>query len=469
MMSGTLPPSVQNLDDLGQKLVLICSSSTPLELFELLAKTLHTLTQGQPVALYRRFSTGNLRLTYCYPLESVLTSPHPLLAIRCYDDLATSDLQLYELEGEHEGKHKVWGYIGHPPTVSPELEQWVQLLIDIASQRLRLLKAERMTARHSSLKSRRRLLSRDIKRLSSIDDILQHHGGSWCDILQAEGIALAYQGDLHCFGECPSQQQLFHQLQLLNPQSIHDEITELNGSCRGGLAAPLSAANAPLGWLMLFRRQPLLPTLASDATLQGTLSYWLPVEASMIIELADDIAVAITALEAVHLNRQLTKTNQHLESLAHTDPLTKCWNRYYTELVIENLIDDSVSFAVLMFDIDNFKNINDTYGHAIGDDILCDIAQLVKETLRDDDHLGRWGGEEFVIIFKERNQDASLKLANRLCRRVEQHTFAIVDHLTVSIGLTLLQPGDKPRQLFERADQGMYLAKMAGKNQAIAC
>ena len=88
---------------------------------------------------------------------------------------------------------------------------------------------------------------------------------------------------------------------------------------------------------------------------------------------------------------------------------------------------------------------------------------------RSNDHLGRWGGEEFVIISKELDQDASLKLANRLCRSVEQHTFSIADHLTVSIGLTLLQPGDQPRQLFERADQGMYLAKMAGKNQVFVC
>ncbi|MCA8865454.1 GGDEF domain-containing protein [Halomonas sp. SBBP1] len=464
-MSGTLSSSVQNLDNLCQKLALLCGSATPLELLELLAKTLHALTQGQPVVLYRRLSTGNLRLAYCYPLESTLASHHELLAIRCYEDLATSDLQLYELEGEHE----VWGYIGHPPAVHAGPGKWIQLLVDIASQRLRLLKAERIAARHSGLKSRRRLLSRDIKRLTSIDDILQHHGTSWCNIFQAEGIALAYQGDLHCFGDCPTKHQLFHQLQQLNQQNTLDEITELNGSCQGGLAAPLSVANAPLGWLLLFRQQPLLPALVANTTLQDALSYWMPLEASMIIDVADDIAVAITAHEVVHLNRQLTKTNQRLEGLAHTDPLTKCWNRYYTELVMEDLIHSSISFAMLMFDIDDFKKINDTYGHAIGDDILCDIAQLVQETLRADDHLGRWGGEEFVVISKELDQDASLKLANRLCRCVEQHTFSIAEQLTVSIGLTLLKPGDQPRQLFERADQGMYLAKMAGKNQVFVC
>ena len=398
-------------------------------------------------------------------MESTLASHRALLAIHCYDDLAASELQLYELKGEHE----VWGYIGHPPAVHAGPGKWIQLLVDLASQRLRLLKAERMVTRQSGLKSRRRLLSRDIKKLTSIDDILQHHGASWCDIFQAEGIALAYQGDLHCFGECPSKHQLFHHLQQLNQHNARDEIAELNGSCQGGLAAPLSVANASLGWLLLFRQQPLLPALVADTTLQDVLSYWMPQEASMMIELADDLAVAITAQEVVHLNRQLTKTNQRLEGLAHTDPLTKCWNRYYTELVIEDWINSSVSFAMLMFDIDDFKNINDTYGHATGDDILRNMTQLVQETLRHEDHFGRWGGEEFVIISKGLDQDASLKLANRLCRNAEQHTFDIAGQLTISIGLTLAQPGDRPRQLFERADQGMYLAKLAGKNQVFVC
>jgi diguanylate cyclase (GGDEF)-like protein len=464
-MSGTLSPPIHTLDHLCHELALLCGSTTPIELFERLATTLHALTQGQPVALYRRLSTGNLRLVYCYPLESKLAPHHTLLAIHCDDDLAASGLQWYELNVENG----VWGYIGHPPAAYTGPSQWVQLLIDIASQRLRLLKAERMAIRQVGLKSRRKLLSRDVKRLTSIDDILQHHGTSWCEIFQAEGIVLAYQGDLHCFGDCPSKHQLFHQLQQLNQHTTLDEIVELNGSCQGGLAAPLSVANASLGWLLMFRHQPLLPALVADTTLQDALSYWMPQEAAMIVELADDLAVAITAQEVVHLNRQLTKTNQRLESLAHTDPLTKCWNRYYTELMIEDLINSSVSFALLMFDIDDFKTINDTYGHATGDDILRDMAQLVQETLRQEDHLGRWGGEEFVIISKVLDQDASLKLANRICRNVAQHTFGVADQLTISIGLTLTKPGDRPRQLFERADQGMYLAKLAGKNQVFVC
>lgn len=464
-MSGTLSPPIQQLDNLCNELVLLCQSRNPVELFELLLKTLHALTRGQPIALYRRLSTGNLRLTYCYPLDDTLAAYRTLLNIDCYDDLAASELQLYELKGEQG----IWGYIGYPPAGHSDFEQWVPLLVDLGSQRLRLLKAERMSTRQSSLKSRRKLLTRDIQHYTSISDILQHHGASWCDIFQADGIALFYQGDVHCMGECPSKHPLLHQLQRLNQHNSHDEVAELGGNCQGSLAAQLSVANATLGWLFLFRQQPLVPVFMADTTVQASVSYWMPLEASMMTELADDLAVAITALEVVHLNRELTKANQRLEYLAHTDPLTQCWNRYYTELVIEELCQSKASPALLMFDIDDFKQINDTFGHAIGDDILRDIAHLVQQTLRDGDHLGRWGGEEFIIIVEGLSSDASLQLANRLCRSVEKHVFPIADQVTISIGITFFQLSDKPRQLLERADQGMYLAKLAGKNQVIVC
>ncbi|PCF96817.1 GGDEF domain-containing protein [Vreelandella nigrificans] len=461
-MSGTLSTSIDNL---CHELALLCSSASPMDLFERLAKMLHVYTQGKTVALYRRLSTDELRLAYCHPEESTLGLPSSFLTVRCYDDLAAAELQIYELKGEQG----VWGYIGHPPTACAEPNQRIKLLVTMASQRLHLLKAESMAARQFGLKSRRMQLSRDIKRLTSIDDILQHHGASWCDIFQADGIVLAYQGELHCFGKHPSKHQLSKQLQTFCWQNPHEELVELNGSCQGCLAAQLSVASASLGWLLLFRRQPLLPDLIAHSTLQNSLSYWMPLEASMALELADDLAVAITALEISYLNHQLTMTNQLLRDLAHTDTLTQCWNRYYTELIIEELTQSATPFTLLMFDIDDFKRINDTYGHATGDNILRDITHLVKKTLRSDDHLGRWGGEEFIVISKGVDQGASSQLANRLCRCVEEFAFPITDRVTISIGFTLTQPDDQPHQLLERIDKGMYLAKTAGKNQVVMC
>ncbi|HDZ48935.1 hypothetical protein LCGC14_0072960 [marine sediment metagenome] len=464
-MSGKLSTPVQNFEDLRHALSVLCESTTPVELFGHLTKTLHELSGHQPVALYRRLNTGNLRLAYCYPLESTLASQKALLTIRSLDELAASEFQYYELKGEHQ----VWGYIGHPPSTYSEPIHWIRLLIDIAAQRLRLLKAERMAVRQLALKTRRQLLSKDIKRLSSIDDILQHHGHSWCEIFQADGIAMAYQAELYCYGECPSQYSLFQQLLNLNKHKLLDDITELEGDCQGGLAVQLSLATTTLGWLILFRRQPLVCSSAADIALQTSFSYWMPLEASMIVELADDLAVAITAFDVVHLNRQLTKTNQRLEGLVHTDPLTQCWNRYYTELIIENLCSSGEEYAVLMFDLDNFKQINDAYGHAVGDEILRQMVPIAKRSIRSNDHLGRWGGEEFIIIAKGLCQEEGWKLANRLCENVAQHAFPIPATVTISVGVTTMQPNDTPLVLLERTDKGMYRAKNAGKNQVMLC
>jgi diguanylate cyclase (GGDEF)-like protein len=450
-------------DDLCLALGLISSSKTPKELCERLAKTLHELADHQPIALYRRLESGELRLTYCYPAASAIPSYRQLLTFRSLDELRTSNYHHYELKGQHG----VWGYIGLPTVPPEDALQWVAVLIDIAAQRLHLLKAEHMAERQLGLKARRRLLSRDIKRLTSLADFLQHHGHGWCDIFQAKGIALVHKGELYHFGECPDRQQIFQQLGRLDATTTQDSTVELDGDCQGGLAAPLILASHHLGWLLIFRQQAMVA--AADVASIAQFSFWLPIEASMVLELADDLAVAITALDVVHVNRQLRKTNQRLESLAHTDLLTQCWNRYYTESVIEALCASKAACAVLMFDIDDFKRINDTYGHPTGDDILREIPRLATQVLRSNDHLGRWGGEEFIVVIADATLEEGVYIAERLCRHIEQHPFSIPDAVTISAGLTTIRADESPRQLLERVDKGMYLAKTAGKNQVMIC
>lgn len=462
-MSGVPSTPANTFDDLCLALGLISSSKTLHELFERLAKTLHELADHQPIALYRRSSSGELRLTYCYPAANAMTSYRQLLTFRSLDELQASEYHHYELTGE-DG---VWGYIGLPTAPPIDTFQWITVLIDIAAQRLHLLKAKHMAERQLGLKARRRLLSRDIKRLTSLADFLQRHGHGWCDIFQANGIALVHKGELYSFGECPGRQQIFQQLGHLDATTDQDSTVELDGDCQGGLAAPLSLANNHLGWLLIFRQQTM--ATPTDVASVVPFSVWLPMEASMVLELADDLAVAITALDVVHVNRQLRKTNQRLESLAHTDLLTRCWNRYYTESVIEELCTSSATCAVLMFDIDDFKRINDTYGHPTGDDILREIARLATQTLRSNDHLGRWGGEEFIVIIADATLNEGVCIAKRLCRHIEQHSFAIPDSVTISAGLTTIRKDESPRQLLERVDKGMYLAKTAGKNRVMIC
>lgn len=463
-MSGIPSPPVNSINGLCNALGLISRSKTPEALFARLSKTLYKLVDKQPIALYRRSPSGELRLTYCYPADSGITSCRQLLVFCSTDELLASGCQYYVLEGEHG----VWGYIGHPSAPPNEALHWINIVVDIAAQRLRLLKAEHMAQRQRGLKARRRLLSRDIKRLTSLEDCLQRHGHSWCDIFQADGIALTHKDKLYCFGESPERHLIFQQIGHLDTQTDLDSTMELDGDCQGGLAAPLSMAGHQLGWLLIFRKQSAVSFTAS-AVPDVPFSFWLPVEASMVLELADDLAVAITALEVVHVNRQLRKTNQRLESLAHTDLLTRCWNRYYTEHVIETLCVSNTTCAVSMFDIDDFKGINDTYGHAVGDNILREVADLATQTLRSNDHLGRWGGEEFIVIIADATQNEGVCIAKRLCRYIEQHSFSIPEPVTISAGLTTLQPGESPHALLERVDKGMYLAKAAGKNQVMIC
>lgn len=187
----------------------------------------------------------------------------------------------------------------------------------------------------------------------------------------------------------------------------------------------------------------------------------------MVRELADDIAMAITAMEVAYLNQQLTKTNQRLQALARLDPLTQCWNRHYTNMVLNRLISSDVTLSVVLFDVDDFKKINDTYGHSVGDDVLGRLSRVVQDTLREGDHLGRWGGEEFLIILQETDITTSLPLAQRLCSIVSTTFFKLPFPVTISIGLTAKQSGDTVRQLVERADHGMYLAKKSGKNRVV--
>ena len=118
--------------------------------------------------------------------------------------------------------------------------------------------------------------------------------------------------------------------------------------------------------------------------------------------------------------------------------------------------------AVLMFDIDHFKLINDTYGHQTGDEVLCKIAEIARGQLRAEDLVGRVGGEEFVCILS----GVGGRLAERLCRAIAQGTErASCPRATISVGLALLRAGDTVETLMRRADAALYEAKENGRNQ----
>ncbi|UQB42134.1 diguanylate cyclase [Thiomicrospira microaerophila] len=160
-----------------------------------------------------------------------------------------------------------------------------------------------------------------------------------------------------------------------------------------------------------------------------------------------------------------------LKKVAETDKLTGLYNRHYTDRLLAFCIEQAEGFAqtfsVLLIDVDLFKRVNDQYGHLIGDKLLMQVSERLQMHLRKDDSIGRWGGEEFLIICPQLNaQDASL-LAERICCQIASKPFDRVGQQTLSIGVTSYRVGDDFDHLISRADSALYQAKKQGRNCAV--
>lgn len=118
-----------------------------------------------------------------------------------------------------------------------------------------------------------------------------------------------------------------------------------------------------------------------------------------------------------------------------------------------------------IIDIDHFKRVNDTYGHLIGDEVLLLVGQLLRNTFRHQDSAFRFGGEEFVVLMRCRDEAAAGQTADRIRCTIETQSFPQVGHITISVGVSLVEPGDTPAGVLERADQALYYAKQHGRNQ----
>ena len=178
------------------------------------------------------------------------------------------------------------------------------------------------------------------------------------------------------------------------------------------------------------------------------------------------------ALQALRQTQaQLIEQNQQLERLAVTDQLTGLFNRLRLDQTLEQERVRSerygTHFCVLLLDVDRFKSVNDRYGHQMGDQVLSGIARLLREHTREVDVVGRWGGEEFLIICADTLEPALL-LAEKLRRAVQSHVFALVGHKSASFGVAMYRPGEAVSDTLARADAALYRAKEAGRNRVVA-
>ncbi len=160
-----------------------------------------------------------------------------------------------------------------------------------------------------------------------------------------------------------------------------------------------------------------------------------------------------------------------LHNLAVTDTLTGVWNRRQgTDLIAADLSArrPGQALSLLMLDIDHFKSINDTYGHQAGDNVLIEVASRVRRSLRGNDVVARWGGEEFVVMLRDCALPDARRLAEEIRSTIAEVPFGTSGSLTVSIGAAEIRANENLASWLGRADQALYRAKRAGRNEVVA-
>lgn len=160
-----------------------------------------------------------------------------------------------------------------------------------------------------------------------------------------------------------------------------------------------------------------------------------------------------------------------LEQTSRTDPLTQVSNRLHLDRLLQAEMEHSASkgapLSVIIIDLDHFKDVNDVFGHQAGDRVLYRAAQILKDTAGPAAFVGRWGGEEFLVILPSIGKDSAYLEGEKLRKAVENGDFAIERYVTISLGIATLLPGDTPSTLVHRADKGLYRAKAGGRNRTV--
>lgn len=170
------------------------------------------------------------------------------------------------------------------------------------------------------------------------------------------------------------------------------------------------------------------------------------------------------------LDRAQVQENQ-LRIEASTDALTGFFNHEYIITKLKQAMAEDTRAerptSIMMADLDHFKNINDTHGHLVGDKVLIEVARRLGTAVRDFDSLGRYGGEEFLIVLKGTPLSTALVVAERIRTHIAAGPISLhgtkVD-VTISIGVSVIKPGDDVEEFIKRADKALYEAKSAGRN-----
>lgn len=166
---------------------------------------------------------------------------------------------------------------------------------------------------------------------------------------------------------------------------------------------------------------------------------------------------------------KLRSQNIILDHLASTDPMTGLYNRRSMQVFLEHAVESKEDFCLVMCDIDNFKKVNDRYGHDFGDVVIKDIANIIQQEVGDYGNVCRWGGEEILILCK-RQPENTLQISENIRRNIEKHIFRYRDktlHCTITLGISRHRKDDAIEDTIKNADDQLYYGKRNGKNQVI--
>jgi len=186
-----------------------------------------------------------------------------------------------------------------------------------------------------------------------------------------------------------------------------------------------------------------------------------------------NITAAVEVFTDMNFRTFLHEENTELKKLLEIDSLTGIYNRRYLQFYINHRFlekkEFAIPFAILFIDIDNFKQINDNFGHVSGDGVLKTISKTIDSNIRSGDVFGRWGGEEFIIVFRKVSIEDLHSIAEKLRIAVKNSVYKVNDEVeigaSISIGGCLSEENDSLETLVKRADELMYMSKNAGKDR----
>lgn len=280
--------------------------------------------------------------------------------------------------------------------------------------------------------------------MHQFQDVVQLDGAKW--LYLAVPIERSTKGCMKCHGD---------------PRDAPRELVAMYGDQAGFFESPDSIR------ALISIRVPLQGILAAADRVANTLSL-----GTFVVLFGLFALVAFFVQRIQRQQRTILEQNAALEQLSITDPLTGILNR----LGLGRRLDEQIQlarrfaqpFALLILDLDHFKEINDRYGHQQGDVALQRFAARIRGNLRVTDIFGRWGGEEFLIVAPHLSLDEAEKLAEKLRQAVAETAFEEGLCLTVSIGVTEYRDDERDTSLVERADQALYRAKASGRNRVMS-